>query len=128
MVLKKLLNISLKNSMSQSKYKQFKDIYYLLYSIMMPIILFFYLISNCLCEKFCVNCKYFIKNPFSKNNYGRCAIFTKENEYTKIDYLITGKRKIEYKFCSSAREDEKMCGINGKYFIEKENCFKRFKL
>ena len=49
-------------------------------------------------EKYCVNCKYFVKNSFlfSKSTFGKCSAFRKNIDSNKIDYLISGKEKKEY--------------------------------
>ena len=78
-------------------------------------------------EKYCVNCKYFVKNPFCKDTFGKCSAFRKNIEnYQKLDYLVSGKQKIEYKFCSTAREDEDLCGKEGKMYMERSNFIKDF--
>jgi len=77
-------------------------------------------------EKYCVNCKYFVRNPFSKDTFGKCSAFRKNIDYNKIDYLVSGKEKIEYKFCVSAREDEELCGKEGNMYIERSNLIKDF--
>ena len=78
-------------------------------------------------EKYCVNCKFFVKHPFSKSTFGKCSAFRKNLEnYQLLDYLVSGKQKIEYKFCSTARENDNLCGKEGKMYIEKDNFFKDF--
>ena len=91
--------------------------------------MFFYIIITTLfatvySEKYCVNCKYFVKNTFSKDTFGKCSAFRKNTDYNKIDYLVSGKEKKEYKYCSTAREDEKLCGEEGKMYIERNNLIK----
>ena len=78
-------------------------------------------------EKYCVNCKYFVKHPLSKNTFGKCSAFRKKIEnHQLMDYLVSGKQKIEYKFCSSARENEDLCGKEGKMYMERSNFFKDY--
>ena len=76
-------------------------------------------------EKHCVNCKYFVRNPFL-DTFGKCSAFRKNTDYNKIDYLVSGKEKIEYKFCVTARENEDLCGEEGKMYMERNNCIKDF--
>ena len=91
------------------------------------VILNFFII-NIFAEKFCVNCKFFIKSTFCNEMYGRCAIFPVESETHNIDYLISGNNKFkEYRFCSSARTDENLCGITGKYYEKHINFFPKLK-
>jgi hypothetical protein len=66
--------------------------------------------------------------------FSQCFLFpkiTRENEYLKkkeiIKHLITGIQKDEIKrqdiffFCSTAREYDDMCGLDGKKYEEKKN-------
>jgi len=73
-------------------------------------------------EKFCTNCIHY-KKPFIGNTlFGKCSVFTKEEEKEKkIDYLVTGKNKVDYLFCTTVRHDENLCGEKGKYYTKK--CF-----
>ena len=82
-------------------------------------LLFFYKINA---EKFCINCVHF-KKPFIGNKLvGKCSVFPKETDIDKkIDYLVSGKKDIEYIYCLTARQDENLCGEKGKYYIKK--CF-----
>jgi hypothetical protein len=76
------------------------------------LLLWFHICINKLkAEKFCVNCKYF-KQPFLGNNlYGKCSVFPVQiDQYKEIDYLVTGFKKNNYRFCSTARLEEEMCG------------------
>ena len=82
-------------------------------------------LSTSTSEKFCVNCKYFVKNNFCKDTFGKCSAFPKKDD-NELYYLISGKRKIEYKFCASAREDNKLCGPEGKLYMKKYNFFVDF--
>lgn len=76
--------------------------------------------------KYCVNCKYFVPSPFFKDTFGKCSAFRKTTDSNKIDYLISGKEKIEYKYCSTARENENLCGEEGKMYFERSNFIKDF--
>ena len=78
-------------------------------------------------EKYCVNCKYFVKNPFCNDTFGKCSAFRKKIEnHQLMDYLVSGKQKIEYKYCSTARENEDLCGKEGKMYFERSNFIKDF--
>jgi hypothetical protein len=82
----------------------------------------FYFITKiyALNENFCVNCKHFISIPFCNDKFGRCKLFPKKIDNNKeIDYLVSGKKKYEYRFCNFVREEEDSCGKEGKYYSEK---------
>ena len=76
-------------------------------------------------ENFCVNCVHFKKHWLSSTIFGRCDVFPKESE-NKVDYLISGKPVKEFNFCSTARMDENMCGLKGKYYQKKYNTIEKF--
>ena len=65
-------------------------------------------------EKFCINCKHF-KPTLSHPVFAKCKAFPKEVD-NKIDYLVLGRPKKEYYYCSTARQDEDMCGPDGKCY------------
>ena len=69
-------------------------------------------------ENICVNCKHFINTTGCSEKYGRCRIFPKKVD-DELEYLVSGKRKLEYRFCNFVREDENSCGKKGKYFEPK---------
>lgn len=60
--------------------------------------------------KFCINCKYF---NTSHDVYGHICICP---VFDKIDIVTGGLRT---QFCSILRYDENKCGINGKYWKDK---------
>ena len=71
-------------------------------------------------EKFCVNCQHFIAVPGCNNKVGRCRLFPKKSDnFEEWNYLVSGKRKLEYRFCNFVREDPESCGISGKYYTKK---------
>jgi hypothetical protein len=71
-------------------------------------------------EKFCVNCQHFISVPGCNNKVGRCRLYPKKTDnFEELNYLVSGKRNIEYRFCNFAREDPESCGISGKYYMKK---------
>ena len=97
--------------------------------------LFFYIFftnvsidANNVNNKICVNCKHFINVPLCSKEFGRCRLYPKNiDNYIEYDYLVTGKRKTEYRFCSFVREDINSCGISGKDYIPKMVLFPRLK-
>jgi hypothetical protein len=71
-------------------------------------------------EKFCVNCQHFISVPGCNNKVGRCRLFPKKTDnFEEWNYLVSGKRNVEYRFCNFVREDPELCGISGKYYTQK---------
>lgn len=84
----------------------------------------YFLLSTSNAEKFCVNCKHFKSTLLSSNIFGKCSVFPREIE-NKMDYLVIGKAKIEYYYCSTVRLKEDMCGPTGKYYEKKTNFFRK---
>ena len=84
-------------------------------------ILFLFVTINASPNKLCINCKHFIPNGNPK--YGKCSQYIIQQTLDKdelIEYLVTGiskELKIEYRFCSTVRYYEDMCGIEGKKYI-----------
>ena len=72
-------------------------------------------------DKFCVNCRHFVKpGLLCDDKYGRCRLYPKKTDMgNELNYLVSGKRKLEYRFCNFVREDEEACGSSGKYYNEK---------
>lgn len=71
--------------------------------------------------KFCKNCKFFIKPGFLiGDKFGKCQIFSSKKE---DDYLVDGYREniYEYYYCSTARNSDRMCGPEGKKYVDKNN-------
>ena len=71
--------------------------------------------------KLCINCKYFLPSRSTGDEFGKCAIYSSINNNDE-NYLVTGKIKkesIKYKYCSTSRSSEHMCGREGKDFIPK---------
>jgi hypothetical protein len=67
--------------------------------------------------KLCINCKHFIPDKDGDNNYGKCALFIKEE--SKTDFLVTGINEIknsDYYYCATSRGPYSMCGQEGKYY------------
>jgi hypothetical protein len=80
-------------------------------------------------DKFCVNCRHFIKQgPLCDDKFGRCNLYPiKLDKYNEMNYLVSGKRKLEYRYCSFVREDEQACGPTAKYYNKKIVLFPRLK-
>ena len=74
--------------------------------------------------KLCIDCKFFIKDSFTSNKYGKCSLFIEEEE--NDSFLVNGidNNNIKYQYCSIARKYEDMCGKKGKFY--KKN-IRRFK-
>jgi hypothetical protein len=66
--------------------------------------------------KLCINCKHFITDN-KDGEYGQCAFFTRDE--SKINFLVNGINQELYYYCSSARNEEDMCGQEGKYYKKK---------
>jgi hypothetical protein len=80
----------------------------------------------------CIDCKYFKKDLFTTNKYGKCTLFPiNDYKYNKY-YFVDGypcrfpalnspppKPKQNYYFCSTIRSFDSMCGNEGKFFIKK---------
>lgn len=89
-----------------------KDIFIIILSIFIPFLSF-----SEVERRLCVNCKFFKGNFIIGDEYGRCSFFS-EREMT-ID-LVTGiKKDAKYQFCSIARDNDDMCGKEGKRYINK---------
>lgn len=72
-------------------------------------------------QRICVNCKHFNKDYWTKNKFGKCALFPREEN--NKSYLVDGHHILEndeYYHCSTARSFDSMCGETGKFF-EKKN-------
>jgi hypothetical protein len=77
----------------------------------------FIVVSNALTTRFCVHCKHFIPNGVSPE-FGKCRAFPIRD--TVDDYFVTGKSTVkeEYRYCSTARNYENLCGNSGKRFVK----------
>ena len=67
-------------------------------------------------EKICKNCKYFVKDLYYSDHYGRCSRFPFVSDNIKIIYLVIGKSREPYtyfKYCNEIRMDERLCGQEG---------------
>ena len=71
--------------------------------------------------KLCIDCKFFRKEFFKNNKYGKCSLFSIEEENNNKYLLVDGtKMKSEYEYCSVARKFKSMCGPEGKLYVKKE--------
>lgn len=71
--------------------------------------------------KLCINCKFYKKDFFSGSEFGKCALFPTEKPADK--YLVNGKINdppMDYTYCSTARKNDRMCGVEGKYFVRND--------
>ena len=71
--------------------------------------------------KLCINCKFFVKeNVFTLDEFSKCSKFS----YIEDDYFFVNgvkqPEKRKYYYCSTARNFDHMCGIEGKKFEEKQ--------
>lgn len=63
--------------------------------------------------KICINCKYF-KSDTTSSKFGKCSLFVKEES---INYkLVNGENNDEYIYCFLSRQNENMCGKEGKMY------------
>jgi hypothetical protein len=72
--------------------------------------------------KICIDCKYFIPSTIN-NKYGRCLAFP--NIETKKYILVIGEEAnilsdADYNYCTVARDNDNMCGVNGKKYKKKK--------
>jgi len=78
-----------------------------------------------------INCQVIDFNKYSLE-YSRCTMFPKHNNITLDEdnfnkYLVSGKsqlkqnglRLVDYNYCTTARNDEKLCGKDGINFEER---------
>lgn len=67
--------------------------------------------------KLCVDCKHYTKDFFN-NKYGKCSLFTTEDDNKA--FLVDGidRTRIEYQYCSIARKYAHMCGEEGKLYVK----------
>ena len=70
--------------------------------------------------KLCVDCKFFRKDFFDQNKFGKCSLFPQidDNDY----FLIDGYKSIKntnYNYCVVSRKYDNMCGKEGKLYEKK---------
>jgi hypothetical protein len=88
---------------------------FIIYSIILSSFL-----ANKITPKLCIDCKFYKRGIFTiSSEFGRCELFTKEKN---TDYfLVNGKKdnNIEHYYCSTARNSDRMCGEEGKFYEKK---------
>ena len=67
-------------------------------------------------QNLCFKCNNFKKTLFNQNKFGKCKLFPKESNV--LDGSKT-KIKMDYEYCSTARDNDDMCGKEG-FFFEKK--------
>jgi hypothetical protein len=70
--------------------------------------------------KLCVDCKFFTKDLFTNNKFGKCSLFPKVENVNF--FLVDGSKdniNSEYHYCSTSRKYDHMCGQEGKLFENK---------
>jgi len=72
-------------------------------------------------QKFCIRCKHFKNTLGTDATFGKCALFpTEENQ---LSYLVSGSisdfEAVQYRYCSTVRTHEDMCGKEGKLYERK---------
>ena len=81
-------------------------------------------LSNSTKPKLCVDCKFFRKN-FYGNEFGTCSLFTRY-EISDDSFLVDGKQRktiVKYNYCSTARQQDSMCGKDGKLYEKNDDFF-----
>ena len=74
-------------------------------------------LTHALTPKLCIHCKHFMNQP-SGPQYGKCRFFS----YKEDDDLVTGKvQETQYRYCSTARSSERLCGKKGKQYVSVDN-------
>ena len=74
--------------------------------------------------KFCVDCEHYLPH-ITGATYGKCKAFPRTDSLKKAEteYMVSGffsEAKVEYFYCSTARDTESMCGRNGTKFQGKQ--------
>jgi hypothetical protein len=89
-------------------------------SIIIGFIILSQISASRITPKFCVDCKFYKKDFFTFSEFGKCTLFPvpKDNDY----FLVNGNKNdnnIEYHYCSTARNSDRMCGEEGKFYEKK---------
>lgn len=73
--------------------------------------------------KFCIECKHFIPSGGSNyDEFGKCSLSKYEIDRNDEQFLVTGIQIpliVEYRFCTTMRSYEHMCGKEGKEYVRK---------
>ena len=78
--------------------------------------------SNPIKPKFCRDCKFFTKDFFLTNKFGKCSLSPKDKkDVDNTDFLVDGIKRNNNKlyFCSTARACKDMCGPDGTLYVKK---------
>ena len=80
-------------------------------------------LAMCRAYKICSMCKYFPVPPVESD-------FEKHNR--NLEFLVTGIQdkyidEMDWQYCSKARKNEDMCGINGKLFVEQPKFYSPYR-
>ena len=67
----------------------------------------------------CITCKYFIKDLWTENKFGKCARYPYTPTTNNYVVGMGEAKKKEYNYCLTARTNEKMCGKKGKNYTKK---------
>ena len=70
--------------------------------------------------KLCIDCKFFKKNMFDSNTYGKCLKFPKKDYDDRTFYIdgVVKNKAVDYNYCSIARSYDNMCGNDAKFYEE----------
>ena len=72
-----------------------------------------FVVVNALTPKLCIHCKHFM----NQSSGPQCRFFS----YKEEDDLVTGTvQETQYRYCSTARSSERLCGKKGKHFTPLE--------
>ena len=92
---------------------QTMNIFVIICSIILPVLSF-----KEITPKFCIHCKFFTNRFMENNKFGKCSLFPKTER--NIDYYVTGiDKNVEFYYCSVARNNDDMCGKEGKKYVDK---------
>ena len=77
--------------------------------------------SNPIKPKLCCDCKFFKKDFFTINKFGKCSLFPKDEDADNRYFLVDGidRNNKQLYFCSTARACKEMCGPEGKFYEKK---------
>lgn len=95
-------------------------------------------LAMCRAYKICSMCKYFVKDDKNIKN-SKCSYFPVpqvesdlEKHNRNLEFLVTGIQdkyinEMDWQYCSKARKNEDMCGINGKLFVEQPKFYSPYR-
>lgn len=70
--------------------------------------------------RLCIHCTHFLTDDSSTHPYGFCKKYPKKEE-DQVRYLVTGvKDPPNYYYCTTVRQQEEWCGIQGKDYLHKK--------